>query len=509
MLYSWYLSYPLNVVTVDDVLFNHVSILYWISLPLMLTSLFLIGITFKNTSYKWIISVGIFIALYSLSFFFVMLSGSDSQYFRGFNEYFIETKNLNPLQPNHWYYQWPSFFILSYVSTSVSGLSLTAFEFLLYTVIGFLVSVSLHFYASRTVKTDVSRKIKAVSFIIIPAFVISMYNFLNYQCVPFSLALGLLFLIFMIETFQKSSGLTVVVIILFLSISITHVFVPIFLILYLLIRTIIERKRHYGNLFLISFVVFLLIQITFAQYGLAKNILRVLESSLEYSIIISRTLSPVSSPIDIIAQMFSRIATLAFITLCGIGFLFLLMKRKLKPLDKAILITGIIYSGLGVFFSSLGWRAIILAFIPVSLGFLCFFERKSRMYLKYVFSVLIIVLLVLFTFVPLHHSFSNSVNFQTIEAHRTDNFLIEHYKLEDFTTIYAGFRVITYLQSRTNHTNLTPRFEDGREAEIVLYTVELGKALLNENYTMEKLFSEKMLCSAYNNGYSFIAVEAR
>jgi len=509
MLCSWYLSYPLTIDSVDDVLFNHISILYWISLTLVSTSLLLIGITFKNNSYNWIISVALFITLFSLSYFFVMSTGSDSQYFRGFNEYFMETKNLNPLQPNHWYYQWPSFFMLSYVSTSVSGLSLANFEFLLYTIIGFLISVSLNFYASRTIKTDVSRKFKIASFLIIPAFIISMYNFFNYQCVPFSLALGLLFLIFMIETFQKSSGLTVVVIILYLSISITHVFVPIFLILYLLIRTIIERNRHYGNLFLISSVVFLLIQITLAQYGLANNILRILESSLEYSIIVSRTLAPISSPIDIIAQMFSRIATFAFIILCGVGFLFLLIKKRLKPLDKSILITGIIYSGLGVFLSSLGWRAIILAFIPISLGVLWFFERKSKIYLKYVFSALIIALLVMFTFIPLHHSFSNSVNFQTIEAHRTDNFLIQHYKLEDFTTIYAGFRVITYLQSRTNHTNLTPRFENGKDAEVVLYTVELGKALLNENYTMGKLFSEEMLCSAYNNGHSFIAVKAR
>ncbi len=501
MICSWYLSYPLTVDTVNDVIFNHVSILYWISLPLLLTSLLLIGITFKNTSHKWIISAGIFIALFSLSYFYVMSTGSDSQYFRGFNEYFIETKNLNPLQPNHWYYQWPSFFILSYISTSVSGLSLANFEFLLYTIIGLIISVSLHFYASRTFKTG--------GFLAVPALVISMIYFFNYQSVPFSLALGLLFLLFMIETLQKSSGFTIVAIVLYLSISITHVFVPIFLILYLLIRTILERDKHYGNLFMITSIIFLLTQITFAQYGLAKNILRVFESSLEYSQIVSGTLAPVLNPIDVVAQTFSRSVTIAFVIICSIGFMFLLIKRKLRPLDKAIFLTGIIYSGLGFFLSSLGWRALILAFIPVSLGASWLFESKFRTYFKYVYSAVLIVLLIFFTFIPLHQSFTNSVNFQTIEAHKTDNFLIENYELEEITTIYAGFRVITYLQARTNHTNLTPRFQSGKEAEVILYTVELGKDLLEENYTMGKLLSEEMLNVAYNNGFSYIAVKAQ
>ena len=501
MLYSWYLSYPLNVVTVDDVLFNHVSILYWISLPLMLTSLFMIGITIKNTSHKWVISVGIFITLFSISYFFVMLSGSDSQWFRGLNEYFIETKNLNPLQPNHWYYQWPSFFILSYVSSSVSGLSLANFEFLLYTVIGFIIAVSLHFYASRISKT--------FGFIAVPAFVISMVYFFNYQFVPFSLALGLLFLLFMLETVQKSSGLTVVMIILYLSISFTHVFVPIFFVLYLFIRIILERNKHYGNLLLITSIIFLLIQITFAQYGLGANILRILSSSSEYSNIVSGTLNPILNPIDVVAQFFSRSVTIAFVAICSVGFMFLLIKRKLKAYDKAILLIGIFYSGLGIFLNSLGWRAIILVFIPVSLGAVWLFENKFRIYFKYIFSVLLIALLIFFTFIPIHQSFTDSVHFQTIEAHRTDNFLIEHYELEKTTKIYAGFRVITYLQGKTNHTNLTHGFENGKEAEVILYTVELGKDLLKENYTMKKLFSEEMLNVAYNNGFSYITVKAQ
>ena len=110
MVYSWYLSYPLAIDSPGDFVFNHVSLLYWFSLPILLTSMYMIALTSKSNSLKWIISIGIVMTIYSISYFYFMLPGSDSQYFRGLTEYFIKTKDLDPLQPNHGYYQWPSFF---------------------------------------------------------------------------------------------------------------------------------------------------------------------------------------------------------------------------------------------------------------------------------------------------------------------------------------------------------------------------------------------------------------
>ena len=502
MVYSWYLSYPLSADSVDDFVFNHVSILYWFSLPLLLTSMYMMAVTFKNNTFKWIISVGIVTTLYSISYFYFMMPGSDSQYFRGLTEYFIETENLDPLQLKYGYYQWPSFFILSYVASSVSGLTLVNFEFLLYTVIGFLLATSLHVYASRAYKNG--------GFLTVAAFFTSMFYFLNYQCVPFSLALGLLFLLFMLETQQKSIGLTITIIVLFTGITITHAFVPLFFVLYLLMRTILERNRHHRNLFLFTLILFFIIQFTFAQYSFARNILRVMTWSSEYSNIVESTIAPASVPIDVIAQMFSRAVTIAFIMICGVGFMFLLIKRKLRTLDKALLLTGVFYSGFGIFLYSLGSRAIILAFVPVSLGAAWLFESKFRPYLKYIFSVLLIVLLMLFSFIPLHLSFFNYIQFQTLEAYRADNFLIEYYNWEKPSSIFTDFRVITYLQSKLGiYTHLTPYLQTGREADTIFYTVGLGKYLLSKNYTMERIFCEERLNVVYNNGFSYLAIKAQ
>ena len=98
MVYSWYLSFPLSVNSVGDSIFNHISILYWFSVPLLLTSMFLMAISFKNKYWKWIMTVGFVIVLYSLSYFYYTMPTSDSAYFRGLTENFIRTNNLNTSQ---------------------------------------------------------------------------------------------------------------------------------------------------------------------------------------------------------------------------------------------------------------------------------------------------------------------------------------------------------------------------------------------------------------------------
>jgi len=214
-------------------------------------------------------------------------------------------------------------------------------------------------------------------------------------------------------------------------------------------------------------------------------------SPSEYSTIVERTIAPASGPIDVIAKMFSRAVTIAFIMICGAGFMFLLIKRKLRALDKALLFTGVLYSGLGIFLYSLGSRAIIIAFIPISLGAAWLFESKFRPYFQHIFSVLLIVLLILFSFIPLHKSFSNSIHFQTQEAYRAENFFINYYNWEKPSFILANYRVITYLHSKLS---ADPYFSPDPQ------TV---------NYTMENLFSEERLNVVYNNGFSYMAIKAQ
>ena len=126
--HAWLSSYPVSIDYPGDVVFYDISFSYWISIPLLLTSMCLIAFKFKNNYLKWILSLGIVILIYSLPFFYFSMPTSDSQYFRGLTEYFLSTNNLNPLVSRHAYYQWPSFYLLSDIATSISGLSIMSFE---------------------------------------------------------------------------------------------------------------------------------------------------------------------------------------------------------------------------------------------------------------------------------------------------------------------------------------------------------------------------------------------
>ena len=507
MAYSWYSSYPLSIDSVDDFIFNHVSVLYWFSLPLMLTSMYMLAVTSKSHILKWIIAVGIVMTIYSLSYFYYMLPGSDSHYFRGLTEYFVRTENLDPSQLNHGYFQWPSFFVLANIATSVSGLELANFQFLLYTVIGFLLATTLHVYASKTFKNG--------GFLAVVAFFIGIRYFLNYQCVPFSLALGLLFILFMLETRQKSFSAILTMLVLFTSISITHAFVPLFFVIYLLIRCILNRSKQYGRLFLLTLIIYLVAQVTQAQFSFADNIRIVMTLPSEYSRMAEVTLAPVTVPTDVIAQMFSRTVTISTVMICFAGFIFLLIKKKLRDLDKAIFLTGALYSALGILFYTLGSRAIPIAFVPISLGALYIFESKFRPYLICLF----LILLSLFVFIPLHTSFIDSpIMFQTKEAHTTANFMIEKYDWNAYSTILSHVSAKWYIYPQIEgnsiiDTDISPRFlsSDIEAYECIIYSVSLQKNLLRKNISEEET-SRRILDRfnvIYHSGFSYIAKKSR
>ena len=459
------------------------------------------GVTFSNKYSKWIVSIGIVMVLYSISYFYFTLPTSDSQYFRGLTEFYIETNNLDPLQPNHIYYQWPGFFILSGIVTSVSGLPLLTFEILLYTLIGFLLATSLYVYGSRLFKRG--------GFIVIPVFFISMFYFLNYQSAPFSLALSLFFLLLILETQKTNTGWTIVTIILFVSLSVIHAFLPIFFIIYVLMRYIFDRTRYFGNLLIFTSIFFVIIQFTLAEYSFVDNIYRVMRSSSDYSNIAEATFASASVPLDIMFQLFSRAVTITFIVISGVGFMFLFIKGKINSLDKALFLTGLIYLGFGIFLDSLGERAIIISFIPISLGASFLFEKTYRTKLKYLLSIILIAFLILFPFIPLHQSFTHSVHFQTQETYKADDFFIEYYNWERHGYILADFRAITYVSSKldVNH-GLTADLDKGKQAHTIFYTTGLGKSLASRNITMDEIINGERFNTIYNNGFSYLAILA-
>ena len=502
MVYSWGLSYPLSIDSSGDFVFNHVSVLYWFSLALTLPSMYMIAVTSKRDSLKWIMTVGIVMTIYSLSYFYYMVPGGDSHHTTGLTEFFIKTKNLDPSQPNRGYFQWPILFILASIATSVTGLGLPTIEFLFYAIIGFLWSTALYVYASKASKNG--------GFLAVIAFFIVMFNFLNYQFAPFSLAFGLLLLLFMLESRPRSSALTIAMLVLFVCITLAHAFVAIFFVLYLLIQYIVRRDKLDGRLCLLTSMIYFILQLAMAPVGFANSISSMITLSSEYSSTL-KIYPPSSIPIDAIAQMLSRTVTITFGSICLAGFILLLVKRKLRSLDKAIFLTGVVYSGAGIVLFTLGTRAIPIVFIPVSLGVSYLFKSKFRPYLTGLF----LILLSLVAFFPLHVSFVDSpINFQTKEAQTTADFMIEKYDWNRASVILSHVSDHWYILPQVEGNFIFyDDFSSGFQSrsietyDTIIYSVGLAKSLERNKFS-EGNISRQILDRfnvIYDSGLSYIA----
>jgi len=431
---------------------------------------------------------------------------TDAAFFRGVTENFIGTNNLNASQYFHNYYQWPSTFLLANITTLVSGLRLTIYEFLLFALIGFLLSTALYVYASKAYNRS--------GFLAVATFFVVMLLYLNYQAVPFSLAFALLFILFMLETRERSVGTTLAMVILYTSTVLTHEFVPLFFVIYLLIRSIISRSRQYFEFFILTLVIYMIVQITFAVFSFRGNIIMVFATPSEYSGVIGATIASSSVAIDAIPHLFSRTVTIAFAILCIAGFVFLTFRRKLRKIDIAILLTGAVYSGVGFALSVLGSRAIPLVFVPIALGAAYLFESKFRKYLKY----LVVVLLIFVVFVPMHSSFySYPITFQTKENLATANFMIEKYNWNSTSIVIADLGAKWYIspqiQGKTEiDTDLAPRFRLSNITmyDSILYSIGLSNSLNMSNISIETT-SQRIVDRfniVYNSGFSYIATKS-
>lgn len=510
MLYSWYSSYPLSIDSLSDLPFNHISPLYWFSLSLMLTSICLIAFTGKSNYLKWACVVGIFALLHSLSYFYFTLPTSDSQYFRGLTEYFVSSNSVSgALKPSQLYFEWPSFFILNKMAISAFGISARYFEFIAYFVIGSLLTTVLYAYSSKVSKGS--------AFFAVIGFSLAMFNFLNYQWVPFTLAFTLFLLLVMLDT--KSNGshgrqsLDIFTVVLVAAISLTHPFVPLFYISYILVRYLFSQERRYLNLFLFSLAFFMLVQVFQAPLNFVKNLNTILVhiQSTEYNRAAEMILAGPSNSYDATSQLISKFIVIVILAIFGIGFATSIIKKKMHRQDIAILVSGIVYMLAGGVTQVLGTRAIPIIVIPVCCSG-AYYLYKSRFgpYLKYVF----LILLMLFPFVLVHSSFFDSeIFFQTKETYDASNFMIDHYNWANTGLILAHVRVATYLESRQPLATLfendfSPLFPRIGKYETIVYTIGLGKNLLKYNYTQDKITDEIHFNQVYSNGFSCILINS-
>ncbi len=493
MFYSWYLSYPLSINFIGDFVFNHVDVLYWFSLSLLFPSMFMIAATSKNAYLKWLMTVGIVMTLYSITYFYALVPTSDSNYYRGLNEYFQMTKNLDFSISGKTYFQWPGFFLLTNIATSVSGLELTSFEFIMYGILGFLLTTALYVYVSQYTKNG--------AFIAVIAFFIVNYYYLNYQFAAFTIAFFLLILLFILDSRPKSFGVTLTMLFLFTCMVMTHQYVPIFFMIYLLIKGIFNRNRHYFNLLFLTLFVYVVYTFYLAIWSFAHSINNFLTQPSGLSGVAGvASFTPSIVPIDAVAQRFSTALLVIDVSICAIGFFLLLIRRKVRDQDKAVGLMGVSWIALGSIFYALGNRAISIAFIPFSLGAAYLFESKLK---KYVIATFL-VLLVFLTFIPLHAAFyTGNVLFQTGEGYVSENFFIDHYNWNSYKLVVSDYWVNTYFSSRiTGNAQFSDDVQKIGAANAIFYTIGLGQNLRNTNYTVNNIIQGENFDVVYDSGYS-------
>lgn len=264
--------------------------------------------------------------------------------------------------------------------------------------------------------------------------------------------------------------------------------------------------------FLTCSVIYLFVEFFYARFALITNLVNASRLSSEFIGTITPTIKPAYFPIELIAQRFLVIELIIIVPLCVAGFFFLLFKRKSRAVDKAILLAGIVWSASGLFLFTLSSRAIPLAFLPICLGVPYLFQTKF----KPIVIGFLLVLLIMFTFIPIHLAFYNQVvSYQTKEAYNADNFFIDHYDYSNHSLILASLTTRDYLSTRlagsTGLTIYTPVESDlghMESANMVLYNFALQNELHNENYTIEKVINGEKVNTVYDNGFSKIILKS-
>jgi hypothetical protein len=510
ILYSWYLSFPVYIDSRLDFVFFHISPLYWLGLPLLLGSLYILATWSKNKYVLLIICICIVMSMYSLNFFYYFSPGSDVQHFRGLTEYLIKTNDLRVTRENHMYYQWPSFFILAQIVTSLTGIESFHYEFILYVVIGVLYVTCLYTYASHFSRSD--------AYIAVIAYFICTYWFLFYEAVPYSLALGLLFLLLMLETFTKTNRkLAVIKAVVFVSMSFMHPFLSSFFVVYMLAAYLIDRNKKDSRFFWFTLVFYFAVSIYCTVYFfpyVVEELTRLYTN--EFFALTQHVLEESIAPtpiIDAIAQAFSRVVVITTCAISGLGFLLLLIKRNLRNVDKAILVFATFYAVLGSLLAVLGTRSITFLFIPISLGSFYFLRTRYRAHLKWVFLILIVLLPLL----PLHRSFYDvQISFQSREEHCSSNFLINHYNwTKQFPSIFSHIRTRRYL---TGMSAIDIRFGDDYRPDFavnvtrfdcVFVTLGLKKRFFLYNFSESILLDSSDYNKMYDSSFSYVAMRTK
>jgi len=504
LLLSWYFSYPVSIDSPYDFAYNHFSYLYWIGVAILFASFFIVAVKTENNKLRWTMAIGTFFLIFSQTYFYYMICGSDAHQLRGLTEYFISTGDLSFSEPNHYYYQWPIFFILDKITLLVTGLDLRYCEFILYGTIGSVVTSFIYFYIS---------KVRRNAYIAVTAFFIILVYVFNFQFfAPFGLSLCLVLLLFYLDSLSAKLEVTLATLTIFVVLAFTHMFTPLFFVVYSLVIYVLNRNKKHLTIFITTSVMYTLVQVSYPSiyhYVQALSNFSFLKYFLWKVTVTTTGSANTQLFVESAAQFISRIVVFGTILVTFFGFIVLLKRRKLGRTHYAMLLTGLIFAATLIIapsqYSQMSNRSFFLVCIPVSMGasYLC--EGKYKKYFEAVF----LLLLVFFTFVLINQSLSDDqIFFQTKAEHQFANFMVDNINWSTPVSIFSNYRVQQYLVAKSSGGVVTfgdegdqidfP--EDLTNYNYVAYTLGLAKRLAATNCSVQELFDANHYNLVYNSG---------
>lgn len=329
----------------------------------------------------------------TLSYFYYNLSAAG-----GFDPYFTDLASRYFLErgfdPNATrIYSWPGFFVFVNAFVMIVGVPLRVFQFVFYFVLGIVLS-SLVFVICDRPGTQ--------PFVGVWAYGVTGYYFLNYQFAPQTLALAILMAMLLVEfKLPRSNEKNVVLGLLFLGATVTHSFLQLFYLVYIMVRYLWTRD---GLARIVSYVaIFAAFNVLFSDFSLSRLVLSLRVSLLEflgirqYGGTIEQTLS---ASTDVIIQQFSRATIVAAGAISFFGVV-RNWKRELSDFDRFLTATSLVLVVVGAAIWLVGVRAIQVGVVVAAVGASAFTSKSTPRWHK----MLVLALILLSVSIPMHANF--------------------------------------------------------------------------------------------------------
>lgn len=457
IVFAWLLSYPVTIPSLDKHVFDLISPFLWVGVSMVLASLLLISECARGRMTKLFCATSMVFFIYVHYLFFERLPGPDSHKFRAMTM-LSQIAGVSPDQTE--YFQWPSFFIFNDVIAEVTGFGVNNISALVFIATGFALSAILFLYSS-----DES---EGMGFAGVALYFAGLFYFVNYQFAPQSIALVLLLACVKLVA-RNNLGSKICALLVFVGLVFTHAFMPVMFLGFYLIMVLLRRGRIQSlALYSAVYVAKLVYAAVFHVHDLIMILATLpgeLQLSPDYEDILYATFGQVHTQIDAVAQIFSRAVTLSIWLLLMTGLLIRVARSDFGIRNLSLMLSGLLYSAIGMAVSIIGYRGFQLAFVP----FVSCCKPYLTRYRKLVIGFLLVVLM-LFPFVIVHQIYDTPL-VQTASGERASETLIP--------SISGGS--VSILASRVDACYIFLRMSAGQRADLPIVPLD-SPLLLSRKY---------------------------